>query len=159
MGCCSHPAAFPQRAPEVLWFVSESVQAALAFLQPTWLKGHHVSSAKGGRVTAPHLFAKQAHAFPLSLQQDTFHEALFRAQPPRSGSLEASATQVQRRNYKAEVPRNAFGDQQAAGTSGHAPVYFPSPPCKHLGCTRQMCRVRTSPSLSCLVLPCSHNER
>lgn len=99
-----------------------------------WLKGHRVSSAKRGRVTTPHLFAKQALAFPVSLQQDTFHKALFRAQPPCSGSLEASATQ--RRNCKAEEPRNPFGDQQAAGTSGHAPVSFPSPSCKHLSCTR-----------------------
>lgn len=101
-----------------------------------WLKGHRMSSAKRGRVTTPHLFAKQALAFPVSLQQDIFHKALFRAQPPCSGSLEASATQIQRRNCKAEEPRNPFGDQQAAGTSGHAPVSSPSPSCKHLSCTR-----------------------
>lgn len=93
--CC-----IPQRAPEVLLFVSESVQATLAVPQPTWLKGHHMFSAKGGCVTTPHLFAKQALIFPVSLQQDTFHKALFRAQPPCSGSLEVSATQIQSRRTK-----------------------------------------------------------
>lgn len=150
-GFCSHLAAFPQSAPEVLLLVcwrpgTESMQAALA---------PHVQCQRR-MCDNTYLFAKQALIFPVSLQQDTLHEALSRAQPPCLGSLEMSATQTQRRNTR---QNDQHGDQQAAGTSGHALVCVPSPSCKHLSCNRQMCRVRTSPSLSCLVLPHSHDER